>query len=70
MNKIHKLHDGRGNRDVFVNGNKVSEVTFADEDSGVVWFYPEPVRVMRHNNQELYKRKLKGVVTVRFHNES
>jgi hypothetical protein len=37
----------------------------ADTDRGEVIFYPQPLRVMK-NKDEVYTRKLKGVVGVVF----
>lgn len=62
---IHTPLDGRGMRDVFVNGNRIDAVVWADTRAGVVWFAPEPVRVTRHD--DVYCRRLRGRVEVVFH---
>lgn len=63
---IHTADDLRGTRDVFVNGNKIDNVTYADTAKGLIWFYPKPVR-MGKNTDEIYTRCLRGVVRVVFH---
>jgi hypothetical protein len=50
---------------VLVNGNEIECVAVADTDRGEVIFYPQPLRVMK-NKDEVYSRKLKGVVEVVF----
>lgn len=62
---IHTPHDGRGLRDVFVNGNRIDHVVWADTRKGVVWFMPAPVRVTRAG--EVYARRLRGQVEVVSH---
>lgn len=61
---IHTPDDGRGVRDVFVNGNKVYSACWADTRAGVVWFYPEPIRIVK-GKDFAYARRLRGVVEVR-----
>jgi hypothetical protein len=60
---IHTPDDGRGIRDVFVNGIKVDGVCWADTMRGMVVYYPEPVRVKK-NSDRVYSRKLRGHVEV------
>ena len=48
---------------VYVNGNEVEKVVMADTEKGVVEYTPVPARVKK-NSDELYTRKLRGVVTV------
>lgn len=60
---IHTACDGRGARDVFVNGNKVELAVYADTKKGIVRFHPRPARVAK-NGQELYTRELRGKVEV------
>lgn len=64
---IHTPGDGRGPRNVFVNGNKIGKVFYADTEKGLVKFYPQPVRVHR-NGLEAYSRELRGTVTLEFIN--
>lgn len=61
---IHTPNDGRGHRDVFVNGNRIDNVVWADALGGVVWFCPEPIRAAK-GKDFLYTRRLRGVVEVR-----
>jgi len=60
---IHTPSDGRGLRNVFVNGNLINRVVYADTKKGEAYFTPSPVRVIR-GKDEIYTRKLTGVVTV------
>lgn len=62
---IHHPGDGRGPRRVFVNGNEIDGVIFADTAKGVVEFVPPPARVKK-NSDTVYTRKLRGSVTVEF----
>lgn len=48
---------------VYVNGNEVKEAVMADTEKGVVEYIPTPIRAKK-NSDELYTRKLRGVVTV------
>lgn len=61
---IHTPGDGRGLRDVFVNGNKVHCAGWADTRAGVVWFFPYPFRLVKGKGV-IYARRLRGVVEVR-----
>lgn len=63
---IHTPHDGRGLRDVYVNGNLIAQVVWADTRTGIVWFAPTPLRVKK-NGDEVYCRRLRGQVEVRRH---
>ncbi len=61
---IHNPSDGRGfGRRVFINGNEIRHVVFADTKNGIVRFAPEPARVNRRT-QEIYIRTLRGEVRV------
>lgn len=60
---IHTPKDGRGIRDVFVNGNKIDGVFRADTKKGEVWFYPQPPR-LNHRRDGVYARRLRGNVEV------
>ena len=59
---VHYVGDGRGPRDVLVNGNRIGSVVYADEEKGIVVFAPYPVRTKR--NGDIYTRKLHGIVQV------
>ncbi|AOT26254.1 hypothetical protein EA004_20605 [Vibrio anguillarum] len=62
---IHTPRDFRGPRNVFVNGNKIKFVVYADTKKGIVKYHPHPVRRKRGSNV-VYTRTLKGLVTVEF----
>lgn len=61
---FHQLADGRGNRRVFVNGNQIDNVLWCDTAAGVVVYSPGPFKVKRPGRDEVYTRRLRGVVTV------
>ena len=65
-NHIHTTEDGRGLRRVFVNGNEIKNVFYANEKKGIVKFYAEQLRVKRPECDEAYSRTLRGHVTVEF----
>ncbi|VFT20944.1 Uncharacterised protein [Klebsiella pneumoniae] len=44
---VHYAGDGLGPRDVFVNGNPIRHVVYANQAKGVVEFAPLPLRVKR-----------------------
>ena len=67
---IHRPYDGRGNRRIFVNGNEVRNVFYANEKKGIVKFYPRPLRVKKPECDEAYSRTLKGSVKVDFINDA
>lgn len=43
---VHTVDDGRGARDVYLDGFKVNHVTFADTQLGLVVAYCEPVEII------------------------
>lgn len=61
---IHWVGDGRGRRQVFVNGNLVNDVIYADTVKGIVTFTPHPLRLHKRKRDEVYTRKLRGSVEV------
>ena len=61
---IHFAGDGLGSRKVFVNGNQIEGVFFADTQRGIVRYHPRPFRVHKRRKGELYERTLKGRVEV------
>ncbi|MDD0985794.1 hypothetical protein [Pseudomonas shahriarae] len=61
---FHHFEDGRGRRRVFVNGNEVSHVKWCDTDKGIAIYCPLPLRLKRPSSDEVYTRRLTGVVTV------
>lgn len=44
---IHTPSDGRGGRYVFVNGNKIDHVIYADTKKGIVKYHPHPIRIKK-----------------------
>lgn len=60
---FHRHADGRGPRWVFVNGNRVDNVLWCDTAAGVCVYAPQPVKVKRPAREEIYTRRLRGVVT-------
>lgn len=41
---VHYYDDGRGQRDVFIDGNKVNYVTYCDTKAGVAVVFDDPPR--------------------------
>ncbi|EIQ0040727.1 hypothetical protein LUG75_000131 [Escherichia coli] len=66
---FHHFADGRGRRQIFVNGNRISRVIWADEEKGVLCFHPYPLRRHRRDPFSIYSRKLRGKITVLFEKE-
>lgn len=62
---IHTPGDGRGYRDVFVDGRRVERVFFADTRRGIVDSYRYPLKVHRHGKRAI-SRRLRGDVVVVF----
>lgn len=60
---VHTPDDGRGKRNVFVNGVLIDGVTYADTLNGLVIYAPKPYRVAKGKDY-IYTRKLRGAVTV------
>ena len=63
---IHTFGDERGPRHAFVNGNKIPLAVWADTKRGEVIYMPYPPRAHKLRRDEIFTRKLKGVVTVEF----
>lgn len=61
---IHTPGDGRGRRDVFVDGKKINRVTYADTNLGVVHMHSDPLRLNR-DKSDVVCEVLRGVVEVR-----
>ncbi|HFG4486367.1 hypothetical protein [Acinetobacter baumannii] len=66
---FHSVSDGKGKRRVFVNGNAVKRVLWANVEQGLVCFYPYPYRINNRKN-EVQTMLLRGQVTVEFINEA
>lgn len=61
---IHVPGDGRGTeRVVYVNGERVDNVFYADTKRGIVDYYPEPRKIHRHGKR-MVSRRLRGEVRV------
>ena len=71
MSAFHTYGDGRGARRVYVNGNEVSRVVWANCDQGIVCFIPPgKKRIKRPERDRVYARILRGSVRVEFKGES
>ena len=62
---IHTPHDGRGNRDVFLNGKKIDHVIFADERRGIVRAFRYPLRLDKYKKRVLSQTFRGSVVVVK-----
>jgi len=62
---FHRHADGRGPRRVFVNGIEVDRAIWCDTAAGVCVYAPLPIRPKRPACEEVYTRRLRGIVTVR-----
>ena len=60
---IHTWDDGRGNRDVFVNGRLVMSAVYANTKKGIVRYHPKPLRLDKYRKRVL-TRTLRGEVEV------
>lgn len=63
---FHSCNDGRGPRRVFVNGNEMHGVIWADVSRGILRYKPLPMREHRKNKGDVYTRLLRGLITVEF----
>lgn len=62
---IHYVGDGRrGAREVYLNGERIEHVTYADTKKGIIRYNPHPLRFKP--NGEIQSRTLRGVVEVMF----
>ncbi len=61
---IHTAGDGRGPRDVFLNGKLIDRVMYADTSAGFVRVVGNPVKLDKWKKRVL-TRTLRGVVEVR-----
>ncbi|EIK4679494.1 hypothetical protein WKT37_004511 [Salmonella enterica] len=62
---IHYVGDGRsGAREVYLNGERIEHVTYADTNKGIIRYNPYPLRFKP--NGEIQSRTLRGVVEVIF----
>jgi hypothetical protein len=60
---IHRFDDGRGVRKVFLGGEEVWMVVFADQKRGIVDRFRQPLTVRRRDGQ-LITERLRGRVEV------
>jgi hypothetical protein len=60
---IHTPNDGRGFREVFLNGKKITKVVRANTKKGTVTVTRSPIRLDKHNKRVLTKT-LRGTVVV------
>lgn len=61
---IHTAYDGRGPRDVFLNGKLIDRVMYADTRTGIVRVVSNPLKLDRWKKRIL-TRTLRGTVEVR-----
>ncbi|MCE6007578.1 hypothetical protein [Acinetobacter soli] len=59
----HSANDGKGNRRIYVNGNLVTNVLWANEQRGLVCYSPYPFKINKRKG-EIYTRLLRGNVRV------
>lgn len=50
---VHTFKDGRGARDVFLNGNKLDRVMYADTKRGIVRCVHDPIRLDKRRKRVL-----------------
>ncbi len=61
---FHYVGDGRGRRRVFVNGNEIKNVVWADITHGTLLYHPFPFRQHKNIRDEVYARRLRGRIEV------
>lgn len=67
---FHYVDDGKGLRYVYVNGNRINCVLWANEEQGLVCFMPHRRLTKKDRRKgEIYTRLLRGAVKVKFINE-
>ncbi len=71
MDMFHSAKDGKGFRRVYVNGNRIDRVAWANEEQGLVCFMPH-IRLTKKDRRkgEIYTRLLRGNVRVEFIHET
>lgn len=65
---IHRVGDGRGPRDVFLNGIPVRNVLYANTMEGVVRCHDDPPKPDKHRNR-LIERTRRGLVEIVFRDD-
>ena len=67
---FHSANDSKGLRHVYVNGNRIECVRWANEEQGLVCFAPHRRLTKKDRRKgEIYTRLLRGAVKVEFINE-
>lgn len=67
---FHSASDGKGRRSVHVNGNRIDNVLWANEEYGLVCFMPHRRTTKKDRRRgEIYTRLLRGNLTVEFVDE-
>lgn len=61
---IHTPDDGRGLRDVWVDGKKIDKPFFADTRRGIVDYYVSPTKLHKYGKRLITKR-IHGEVVVK-----
>ncbi|APG04953.1 hypothetical protein BJI69_14330 [Luteibacter rhizovicinus DSM 16549] len=61
---IHTPDDGRGHRQVYVNGKPMKRVVYADTRRGIVRYVPEPPRANKRGDGVI-ERTRRGKVEVK-----
>ena len=68
---FHSAKDGKGLRHVYVNGNRIDCVLWANEEQGLVCFMPKRRMTKRNIRKgQIYTRLLRGNVRVEFIHET
>lgn len=68
---FHSAKDGKGFRHVYVNGNRIDCVLWANEEQGLVCFMPKRRMTKRDIRKgQIYTRLLRGNVRVEFIHET
>ncbi|EKF47687.1 MULTISPECIES: hypothetical protein [Acinetobacter] len=60
---FHSVGDGKGRRRIYVNGNLINHVIWANEEKGLICYMPYPFKVNKKKDR-VYTRLLRGNVRV------
>lgn len=60
---IHMVGDGRGQRDVYLNGKPLKNVVYANTRTGEVRVYDDPPKVHKHGKRMIVRTR-RGMVEV------
>lgn len=70
VDMFHSSKDGKGFRHVYVNGNRIECVRWANEEQGLVCFMPHRRLTKKDKRKgDIYTRLLRGHVRVEFKHE-